>query len=132
MLYVFGKEVEQEEGGVALWAYYLITGLFASGASYFFHPRNVLSAGASGAIFGLFVLSVGLKLVAGFNLKKLLESFILGQFVWQKVVYEVQMQAGQSMGRLGVGGVSHFAHLAGALAGVLLIFLISCLPGSDA
>ena len=56
--------------------------LYAGGsvASYFTMSRHVgYSLGASGAVFGLFAVSVLCKL--SFNLKKLLEAAILGQFV---------------------------------------------------
>lgn len=61
------------------------------------------------------------------SLRKLLELVILGSFVVQQVLGELQMAAG---GGLTVGGmqVGHVAHLAGAAAGVLLVLLLSRLP----
>lgn len=56
----------------------------ANVASYFMMPRNVHSLGASGAVFGLFVVAVLSKL--SWNPRKLLESAILGQFVVQQVI----------------------------------------------
>ena len=53
------------------------------------------------------------------DLRKLLEAVILGQFVLKRFIGEAQAAA--ASGGVGAGGVNHFAHLAGALAGVALI-----------
>lgn len=54
-------------------------------ASYLTMSRGVgYSLGASGAVFGLFAVSVLCKL--SFNFKKLLEAAILGQFVVKQVL----------------------------------------------
>mmetsp|Transcript_33191 Transcript_33191/g.105816 ORF Transcript_33191/g.105816 Transcript_33191/m.105816 type:complete len:331 (+) Transcript_33191:21-1013(+) len=127
-LYIFGKLVEEEEGFGGLLATYAITGVGASLASYLLLPKMAgvgmatVSLGASGAVFGLFAVSVLVKM--SFSLRKLLEMGILGQFVWERLINEVGMQAGEGkvMGGL---AVNHIAHLAGALVGVLLIFLLS-------
>jgi membrane associated rhomboid family serine protease len=58
-LYLFGNLIEAEEGRARFAAIYLVTGLAASAASYAFGPPNVISAGASGAIFGLFGTFLG-------------------------------------------------------------------------
>jgi membrane associated rhomboid family serine protease len=53
-LYILGNVLEREVGRVRFLALYLLSGLFASAASYYFSPINTVSAGASGAIFGIF------------------------------------------------------------------------------
>jgi membrane associated rhomboid family serine protease len=53
-LWLFGNAVEQEFGRLRFLLIYFATGLFASAASYAFGPINVVGAGASGAVFGLF------------------------------------------------------------------------------
>ena len=58
-------------------------------ASLLLLPRNCVSLGASGAVFGLFTLSVLIKLAAGFQPKKLVEAAILGQFVLTQLQQEV-------------------------------------------
>lgn len=131
-LYIFGKAVEEEEGAFGVWFAYLVTGLGASLASLLLLPKTiggglmgggagVVSLGASGAVFGLFVISVMVKL--RFSFRKLLEAFILGQFVLQKILSEMTMAS--TRGGIGAGGVNHVAHLAGALAGVLLMVALS-------
>lgn len=132
-LCVFGRFVEETEGGAGVWFVYLITGLGAALASFVATPamqngHATVSVGASGAIFGLFAVSVLSRL--SWSLKPLLEAAILGQFVVRQVTEEVKNQAA---GGLVVGGmaVSHWAHLGGALAGVLLVLLLHKIPEDD-
>lgn len=133
----------------------------ASVASYLLQPKATISLGTSGAVFGLFAVSVLCKI--SFNLKKLIECGILGQFVIKQLlqvglVSEVattslcsrchpnhprphalcegahaMMQEAMSMkaGSAVIAGhrVGHVAHLGGALAGVMLVYLLSRLPG---
>ena len=53
--------MEEEEGGLALWISYLITGAGANLVSWWILPKVVVSVGASGAVFGLFAVSVLVK-----------------------------------------------------------------------
>ena len=131
-LYIFGKLVEEEEGGLGVVMTYVVCGVGGAAASLLLGPKHALSLGASGAVFGLFVVSVLVKL--SFNPRKLIESAILGQFVYQQVANEVRMQAGRHGAKQVMAGgsqISHVAHLAGALAGVLLILVISRLPAAQ-
>ncbi|XP_058113841.1 rhomboid-like protein 11, chloroplastic isoform X2 [Magnolia sinica] len=128
-LYIFGKLVEEEEGSLGLWISYILTGAGANLVSWLVLPRNAVSVGASGAVFGLFAISVLVKM--RWDWRKILEVLILGQFVIQKVMEEAQASAGLS-GALGRGyslqNVNHIAHLSGALIGVALVWLISSIP----
>ncbi|KAI5056438.1 hypothetical protein GOP47_0028256 [Adiantum capillus-veneris] len=125
-LYIFGKLVEEEEGGFGLWMTYLITGAGANIVSWLVLPRNVVSVGASGAVFGLFAVSVLVKM--SWNWRKILEFFILGQFVLEKVMEAAQASA-QMAGQAhrSFTNVNHIAHLSGALVGVALIWILSSL-----
>lgn len=126
-LLVFGRMVEEEEGALGLWLTYLLAGVGGTVASYLTSPHtHTISLGASGAVFGLFMVSVIAKFKP--SLKRLLEFVILGQFVVQQVLSEFQMATagrGMTMGGMQVG---HVAHLAGAAVGVLLVVLLSRLP----
>uniref|UniRef100_A0A7S3U8L9 Peptidase S54 rhomboid domain-containing protein n=1 Tax=Picocystis salinarum TaxID=88271 RepID=A0A7S3U8L9_9CHLO len=139
LLYIFGRLVEEEEGAFGVVMAYLICGAAASLASLVMLPRTsaqgflgmgnapVFSVGASGAVFGLFAVAVMVKMMKGFSFRKLLEAGILGQFVVEKLLGEVHMQA--NGGSLVAGAsVNHIAHISGALAGVFLIFLLTRLP----
>ncbi|KAK9820008.1 hypothetical protein WJX72_005045 [[Myrmecia] bisecta] len=132
LLYFFGRIVEEEEGWFGVWGTYLICALGGSLASYYTMPAATMSLGASGAVFGMFAVAVLTKL--RFNLKKLLECLILGQFVVKQVLQEVQAQAAISTGKVIAGQqIGHLAHLGGALAGVIIVFMLSRLPAvSDA
>ncbi len=115
-LYIFGKLVEEEEGVIGVVSSYLICGLGASVMSFLFHGSGVgYSLGASGAVFGLFVVSVLIKL--SWHWRRVLEVLILGQFVVERILFEFR-QTGIS------DGVDHVAHIGGALVGVALIMVL--------
>ncbi|KNA21755.1 hypothetical protein SOVF_040520 [Spinacia oleracea] len=128
-LYIFGKLVEEEEGSFALWVSYILTGAGANLVSWLVLPRNAVSVGASGAVFGLFAISVLVKL--SMDWRKILEVLILGQFVVEKVMEAAHASTGLSNGFIGthsLQNVNHIAHLSGALVGVLLVWLLSKVP----
>ncbi|KAK7260736.1 hypothetical protein RIF29_27020 [Crotalaria pallida] len=128
-LYIFGKLVEEEEGNFALWISYFLTGVGANLVSWLILPRNAVSVGASGAVFGLFTISVLVKM--SWDWRKILEVLILGQFVIEKVMEAAQASAslsGTFRGGYALQSVNHIAHLSGALVGVLLVWLLSKVP----
>src|SRR5205823_2368898 len=61
-LWIVGPQVEKLYGGSRFTIIYLATGIAGVAGSYWYHPET-FSAGASGAIFGLF----GALLVFGFK-----------------------------------------------------------------
>ncbi|KAI4316149.1 hypothetical protein L6164_024156 [Bauhinia variegata] len=124
-LYIFGKLVEEEEGNFGLWLCYILTGVGANLVSWLVLPRNSVSVGASGAVFGLFTISVLVKM--SWDWRKILEVLILGQFVIERVMEAAQASTTLS-GTIRGGylqNVNHIAHLSGALVGVLLVWLLS-------
>ncbi|KAF2599824.1 hypothetical protein F2Q68_00012264 [Brassica cretica] len=128
-LYIFGKLVEEEEGNFGLWLSYLVTGVGANLVSWLVLPRNAVSVGASGAVFGLFAISVLVKM--SWDWRKILEVLILGQFVIERVMEAAQASAGLSgtiYGGYSLQTVNHIAHLSGALVGVVLVWLLSKFP----
>ncbi|KAI4380162.1 hypothetical protein MLD38_006383 [Melastoma candidum] len=124
-LYIFGKLVEEEEGNLALWLAYVLTGAGANLVSWLLLPRNSISVGASGAVFGLFSISVLVKM--SWDWRKILEVLILGQFVIQRVMEAAQASATLSSSR-SLQNINHIAHLSGALVGVFLVWLLSRFP----
>ncbi|KAK7293832.1 hypothetical protein RJT34_16707 [Clitoria ternatea] len=128
-LYIFGKLVEEEEGNFSLWLSYILTGAGANLVSWLVLPRNTVSVGASGAVFGLFTISVLVKM--SWDWRKILEVLILGQFVIEKVMEAAQAStslSGTFRGGHSLQNVNHIAHLSGALVGVLLVWLLSKVP----
>lgn len=111
-LYIFGRIIEESEGTLGLIGAYLITGLGANLFSVILQPGSIVSLGASGAVFGLFVVSVLSKL--RWQWRNILEVVILGQFVLARVFEELQQVGIQD-------GINRIAHLGGALMGVLLV-----------
>ncbi|XP_015083216.1 rhomboid-like protein 11, chloroplastic [Solanum pennellii] len=125
-LYIFGKLVEEEEGNFGLWLSYILTGAGANLVSWLILPRNAVSVGASGAVFGLFAISVLVKM--SWDWRKILEVLILGQFVIERVMEAAQASTGLAGGIHGgsaLQNVNHIAHLSGALIGVALIWMLS-------
>lgn len=125
-LYIFGKLVEEEEGNFGLWLSYILTGAGANLVSWLILPRNAVSVGASGAVFGLFAISVLVKM--SWDWRKILEVLVLGQFVIERVMEAAQASTGLAGGIHGgsaLQSVNHIAHLSGALIGVALIWMLS-------
>nr|AIY60653.1 rhomboid protein Hedne_RBL11 [Hedera nepalensis] len=128
-LYIFGKLVEEEEGNFALWLSYILTGAGANLVSWLVLPRNAVSVGASGAVFGLFAISVLVKM--SWDWRKILEVLILGQFVIERVMEAARASTslpGSFRGGYALQSVNHIAHLSGALIGVALVWLLSRVP----
>lgn len=128
LLYIFGKLVEEEEGSFGLWIIYIICAFGGSVSGILFMPGNAVSIGASAAVFGLFVVSVLLKL--SWNIKKLLEACILGQYVINQVLNEIYMM-NQNTGTIALASgtnIGHVAHLGGAVVGALFILLLKQIP----
>ncbi|GMN39917.1 hypothetical protein TIFTF001_009154 [Ficus carica] len=128
-LYIFGKLAEEEEGNFALWLSYILTGVGANLVSWLILPRNAVSVGASGAVFGLFTISVFVKM--SWDWRKILEVLILGQFVVERVMEAAQASTALSGGFRGgsaLQSINHIAHLSGALVGVVLVWLLSKVP----
>ncbi|KAG8084804.1 hypothetical protein GUJ93_ZPchr0010g9625 [Zizania palustris] len=121
-VYIFGKLVEEEEGSFALWMSYILTGAGANLISWLVLPISSVSLGASGAVFGLFTISVLVKM--SWDWRKILEVLILGQFVIDKVMEAARATTitGHSL------QVNNIAHLSGALIGTVLVFLINPIP----
>ena len=109
-LLMVGIHLEPLLGRSRVLGLYIITGVFASVASLWWHD-NTVSAGASGAIFGLY--GVFLALLTTDLLHKEVRQQLLssiGIFVVYNLVYGLQ------------GGVDNAAHIGGLVSGVVLGF----------
>jgi len=110
MLIVFfmGRMIEEIFGHLRYLAIYLIAGIFANATIFFLSP-NVVSAGASGAIFGLFGAIAALGyFTADPRLKHIGRTFAV------LAVIQILLNLFQ------LGQVSIWGHIGGALGGVLL------------
>ncbi|WP_407308859.1 rhomboid family intramembrane serine protease [Desulfosporosinus sp. SB140] len=110
-LWALGPLTEESYGHWKYFAIYILSGLGGSLASYIFSPA--LSAGASGAIFGL----LGAQLVYSYQRPYLWKSGLGLNLV---IVILVNFGFGISQ-----PGIDNFAHLGGLLSGVAMGFLLS-------
>jgi len=121
LLLIFGRSVEDELGTVGLLFSYIFCGVMANFISLAMLPKNTISLGASGAVFGLFSISIFSRLSWGdvLDWRKIIEVGVLGQFVVNKFFNEAKTAAAG-----GIIGVNHVAHLSGAGAGVAMILIL--------
>lgn len=121
-LLIFGRFVEEEAGAAGVILAFLLCGACANIASIVLLGGSTVSLGASGAVFSLFTLAVMVR----FRLRigRLLEAFILSTHVASRMRNEF-LQAARSSTAMGAVRINHVAHIAGALAGVLLVLLIN-------
>lgn len=111
-LYMAGVYLEPMLGKTKYIVAYLATGIFASLASLWWHKEGVNSAGASGAIFGLYGVFLALLLT---NLipKQVRRSLLssIGVFVVFNLLYGAK------------AGVDNAAHMGGLLSGLVVGFI---------
>src|SRR5215831_860136 len=123
-LWIVGPQVEKLYGSARFVILYVITGVAGVFGSYIYHPLSI-SAGASGAIFGLF----GVLLVFGIRYRNAIPPFFkraVGTGVLPVIV--VNLIIGFSMSGL----VDNAAHLGGLIAGAALAAVVPFQrPGSE-
>lgn len=110
-LWIVGPQVEKLYGGPRFFLLYVLTGVAGVAASYWYHPADP-SAGASGAIFGLF----GVLLVFSFKYRKTVPAFFssaLGRGILMTV--GINLLIGYTIPQ-----VDNAAHVGGLLAGCAL------------
>src|SRR5436853_445987 len=114
-LWIIGSEIERLYGSARFVILYLLTGVVGSLASYTFNPGHD-SAGASGAIFGLF----GVMATFAFRFRKELPER-LSTDIRRRIlpVIAINLFFGVSM-RI----VDNAAHIGGLLAGIALALII--------
>jgi len=112
---VMGPNVERIYGSVKFLIAYLFSGIVASLTSIYMHPYNI-SAGASGAVFGIFGLWFGFLLA---NRKMLQENFVKDNMK-SAVVFLIMVLANGFMR----SGIDNAAHVGGVVFGFLCGFFI--------
>ncbi len=110
-LFIFGLEMERLYGPDRFITIYILSGLFGSLASFALRGPQVLSAGASGAIFGV----IGMNL-AFFLLHR--ETF--GSFGQQRMMNTVIIIVINLVLGFTASGIDNNAHIGGLIAGFLL------------
>jgi rhomboid protease GluP len=111
-LFSVGVYLEPMLGKARYIVAYLCTGIFASLASLWWHNEPTVSAGASGAIFGLYGVFLALlttKLIPARVRSELLRS--IGIFVVYNLVYGMK------------GGVDNAAHVGGLISGFIVGYI---------
>jgi rhomboid protease GluP len=114
-LWIIGQEIEQIYGSARFVVLYLVTGVIGSLGSYVFSPQAT-SAGASGAIFGLF----GVMATFAFRYRKEIPP-MLSREIRRRVlpIIAINLLFGFS-----VKIVDNAAHIGGLLSGVALALVV--------
>jgi len=114
-LWIVGPQVEKLYGSTRFVILYVVTGVAGVFGSYFYHPQSI-SAGASGAIFGLF----GVLLVFGIRYRRSIPPFFkraVGTGVLPVIV--INLIIGFT-----IPGIDNSAHISGLLAGAALAGIV--------
>jgi membrane associated rhomboid family serine protease/tetratricopeptide (TPR) repeat protein len=118
---VMGPNVERIYGPVKYLIAYLMAGLGGSLLSVYFKPLAT-SAGASGAVFGVFGLWFGFLLA---NRKRLKENFVKSNMQSALIFFVIVLVQGHMR-----AGTDNEAHIGGVLIGIICGFLIkTSFPG---
>ena len=127
-LWIFGDNVEDAMGHAKFLAFYLLCGLAATVAHIMSGPNSLIpSLGASGAIAG--VLGGYLVLYPTKRVKVLLGYMGIVEMPALIVIgLWIVLQLVSGVGSIAVtdessGGVAYWAHIGGAIAGIILVFL---------
>jgi rhomboid protease GluP len=114
-LWIVGPQVEKLYGSARFVLLYVMTGVAGVAGSYLFHPYAI-SAGASGAIFGLF----GVLLVFGIRYRESIPPFFkraVGTGVLPVILINLVIG-------LTIPGIDNSAHIGGLLAGAALAAVV--------
>jgi len=109
-LFIFGSQMERFYGHSRFVTIYILAGLFGSLFSFAFREGG-LSAGASGAIFGI----IGTQVAFFFKYRHLLGEFGRSNLMNALIITGINVVFG-----LTSPGIDNLAHLGGLIAGVLL------------
>lgn len=111
-LFMIGRGLERLIGKWLFFLSYVVTGIFAGLFSFVGHKETlIVSAGASGAIAGIFALFFVFLLTPAFN--KRLRQNMLKQM---GIIFGINLWYGLTSG----SNVDHYAHIGGLISGALL------------
>jgi membrane associated rhomboid family serine protease len=133
-LWIFGDSVEDTLGHLRFLAFYLASGVAAAVGQTLVSPGSIVPMiGASGAVSGvlgayllLFPHATILTLFTfGFFIRfvQVPALIVLGFWIVLQLLNGYVTYSAQAMGRGETGGVAWFAHIAGFLGGMVLLFL---------
>ena len=133
-LWIFGDSVEDTLGHLRFLAFYLASGVAAAVGQTLVSPGSIVPMiGASGAVSGvlgayllLFPHATILTLFTfGFFIRfvHVPALIVLGFWIVLQLLNAYVTYSAQAMGRGETGGVAWFAHIAGFLGGMVLLFL---------
>lgn len=128
-LYIFGDNVEENFGHVKYLAFYLIAGIAATFAQFYFNPHsNVPNVGASGAIAG--VLGAYLLLFPQARVDVLVARAVMSMPALIVIGFWFVLQLFSGVGSIAhtdetadAGGVAYMAHVGGFVAGLAIALL---------
>jgi membrane associated rhomboid family serine protease len=129
-LWIFGDNVEDSFGHLGFVIFYLLAGIAATFAQYYFVPHShVPNVGASGAIAG--VLAAYIVMFPRGRVNVLLGNQIVTMPALIVIGLWIVLQAFSGVGSLlateqtsDTGGVAYMAHLGGFAAGLLMTFFL--------
>lgn len=130
-LWIFGDNVEDAMGHIKFLIFYLLCGVAATFAHIWSGPNSLIpSLGASGAIAG--VLGAYLVLFPTRQIKVIIGYIVFFRIIYLPAVIVIGLWIGLQLlsgfGSIAVtdessGGVAYWAHIGGAVAGLVLVWL---------
>lgn len=135
-LYIFGDNVEEAFGHVKFLVFYLVAGLAASFAQFYFSSHSAIpNLGASGAIAG--VLGAYLLLFPQARVDVLFGRQVMSMPALIVIGFWFVLQLFSGVGSIArtdetadVGGVAYMAHVGGFVAGLAIAFLFKGRTGT--
>jgi membrane associated rhomboid family serine protease len=129
-LWIFGDNVEDAFGPIKFLIFYLVCGVAATLAQYFFVPQSrIPNVGASGAIAG--ILGAYLVMFPHARVRVLLYHQIVALPALMVLGLWILLQVFSGVGSIAqtaqtedAGGIAYMAHVGGFVAGLLLTYLL--------
>jgi membrane associated rhomboid family serine protease len=128
-LWIFGDNVEDRLGHARYLVFYLLCGVGATFAQYFFSlGSDVPNLGASGAIAGVLgayiIMFPGerVRVLVGGGVVQMSALVVIGFWIVLQVVSSLSTFTASS--QTGGGGVAYMAHVGGFIAGIVLAFIL--------